>query len=215
MDFAAQIYMGKNRKKIIFDHYGHIYGPIRISAERESPEFKKFVEPICKTDFIKDKIAIFMIRDPRDILVSSYYSFGFSHGFSSVQKIKDIQKERRRIIQSKTIDEYALENSDRILTNFNTLNKLIKDCNQSVLLKYEDLIENWEIFVKDLTKHIDIKESVLSNIYAKSRPRERNDLNSHRRSGAIEGFRKELNNETIGFLNEILKPIINQFGYRE
>ncbi len=64
-----------------------------------------------------------MIRDPRDILVSSYYSFGFSHGFSSVQKIKDIQKERRIIIQSKTIDEYALENSDRILTNFNTLNK--------------------------------------------------------------------------------------------
>ena len=49
---------------------------------------------------------------------------------------------------------------------------------------------------------------MLSNIYAKSRPKEKKDITLHRRSGKIEGFRDELKINTIRSLNENFKNIL-------
>ena len=77
MDYASQIYSGErsSEEKLNFNRNGFIYGPIRISAGVQGPVGEMLVKPTTQHDFVRDKIALFLIRDPRDILVSSYYSF--------------------------------------------------------------------------------------------------------------------------------------------
>ncbi len=178
-----------------------------------SPVYKKLVEPVSGSNFIREKIAIFLVRAPSDILVSAYYSFGYSHGFSVVKEIRERQEQQRSKIQSNSIDEYALASAHSILKNFETVDRLSNACTRSVVLKYEDMIDNWNYFVKELTKYVDIKQKVLSKIYVKSRPRKKVDESSHRRSGRPGGFRSKLKGETITVLNATFESVLERFQY--
>jgi hypothetical protein len=54
---------------------------------------------------------LFMIRDPRDKLISQYYSFGFTHGISSEPSIQTSQRAIRKKITTMSLDEYGLLNA--------------------------------------------------------------------------------------------------------
>ena len=213
VNYASQIYRGKKIDKVTFNNEGFVYGPIRISADPMTPVYKKLVDPTSDSKFIQNKIAIFLIRDPRDILVSAYYSFGYTHEISSVYEMKEWQEQERSAIQSKTIDEYVLESATRTLKNFEMIDQLDRACTRSVVLKYEDMISNWDYFVRGLTKYIDIKKPVLTRIYEKSRPREKEDKTAHRRSGKPGEFRRKLKKETITSLNIMFEDVLEKFKY--
>jgi hypothetical protein len=214
IDYANQIYQGKNAGKITFEKKGFVYGPIRLSTRSASTELEKLVGFASSIDFIQDKTAIFMIRDPRDILVSSYYSLGWSHQFSPVKEIRESQEQLRVKIQARTIDEYAAETTQRISDDFETVYNLSRACKRGVVIKYEDMVDDWDGFVKGLTKYIDIKPVVLAQIYKRSRPREHEDLTSHRRSGRTRGFEDKLKTETLESLNTTFKSVLERFQYK-
>ena len=115
MDYEDRFYNGDPVECVTFEAKGFVYGPLRVSYPPHSMFYIRFVEPASRTDFVRDKIAIFFIRDPRDILVSSYYSFGYTHGFSPVRQIEAQQRQAQGLIQRKTIDAYALEAADATL----------------------------------------------------------------------------------------------------
>jgi len=213
VDYADQIYSGKKLDDLNFEKTGFIYGPIRLSADPQSLVFKKLVEPASHSDFIRDRIAIFFVRDPRDILVSSYYSFGFTHGLSPIDEIREMQEKARSEIQSKTLDEYVLEAAGGILSNFETVAMLSKVCNRSVVLRYEDMLSDWDRFAQDLTKYVSIKQPVLTQIYEQSRPRDEEDVTSHRRSGKARGFEKKLERATIDSINVLFEDVLKRFRY--
>ncbi len=213
IDYAEQIYKGENVDNVIFEKEGFIYGPIRLSVSPNYSVYEKLVKPASTNDFIKNKIAIFLVRDPRDILVSDYYSSGYTHGFSPVEEIQKAQKQRRNQVQSQSVDEFVLDNSSKVLSDFKTVDKLSKACNQGIILKYEDMIDNWDYFTKGLTKYIEIKEKVLTEIYKRSRPREKEFKMSHRRSGKPGNFRSNLNTSTVTFLNTKFEAVLEQFQY--
>jgi hypothetical protein len=211
VDYAGQMFRGKS-PSIVFQPKGCIYGPIRLSA-RQHAVYYSLVQPTSRPEFVRDKLAIFMIRDPRDILISAYYSFGYTHGFSPVEEIRKRQVDMRNELQSKTIDEYALERAVSIRDNFETVDRLSHACERSVVLRYEDMIDNWELFASDLTKYITIKPAVLRQIYDKSRPREKEVLSSHRRSGQVGDFRRKLKPETIRSLDATFAAVLERFRY--
>ena len=65
-----------------------------------------------------------MIRAPRDILVSAYYSFGTTHTISKVEKVQSYQISRRDHIQALSIDEYVFEEAVTYLSHFETVHRL-------------------------------------------------------------------------------------------
>lgn len=215
VDYATMIYNGHDTECISFSDKGKVYGPIRLSANKASPVYKKLVKPVSSTDFIKDKIAIFLIRDPRDIIVSSYYSFGYSHEISKAEAVKDLQVKRRAEIQQASIDDYATSVAIDIQSNFKRLARLSNACTRSVTLKFEDMLQNWEGFAISLTNHIDIKPSALERIYLQTRPRGSVYRDSHRRSGKAGQFRQELKPGTIRYLNEVFDDALVKFDYSE
>lgn len=213
VDYAKQIYSSGGADDLTFDKSGFVYGPLRLSIAPVLPAQKRLLSLVSDSDFIRSKIAIFLIRDPRDILVSAYYSFGYTHGVSPVKEIREKQEQTRNEIQSKTVDGYALDTVHTILHHFETADRLRKACPRSVVLKYEDMIGNWDCFANGLTQYMDMNQAVLTQIYERSRPREKEDLSSHRRSGLVAGFRGKLKEETIESLNWSLKDVLQQFQY--
>lgn len=213
IDYAKYLANKPNshNKKLIFHEKGFIYGPIRLSAIQL--EYSSLVVPTSKPDFIKDKTAIFFIRDPRDILVSAYYSFGFTHKLNPVEEKRREQLERRKLIQSLSVDEYSLMHADQQVEYFNRLKAVASNCDKKLILRYEDMIENFDLFISQFKEIVDIEDEVVRLFYEKSRPKKTVDNSSHRRSGMTKRYQEELKPNTIEVLNDKLQQILKDFKY--
>ncbi|MDM4014148.1 hypothetical protein [Roseiconus lacunae] len=197
-----------------FHDRGHVYGPIRISANPDGSVARLLVHPATREAFIRDRIAIFFIRDPRDIIVSSYYSFGFTHALSSVDEIRESQLAVRGEIQEQSLDEYAIKQASVQRAHFDRLFELLQICERGVLLKYEDMIGNFDRFASQLRTRLSVEDEVMEAIYQRTRPLKTEDPASHRRSGEVNGFRSKLRASTIELVNDQLGENLNRFGYR-
>ena len=175
--------------------------------------YQKLADITSDPEFVRDKIGIFFVRDPRDILVSSYFSFGYSHGLSPVDELRDLQQGARSEIQAVSLDEYVLASAKEIGRNFEILWDLKNACQRSVLLKYEEMIENFDLFLSQFTKFVSVDPSVAREIHERSRPSQKEDASSHRRSGQVGGFRGKLKPETLDILAKELGPILSKFNY--
>lgn len=213
VDLETRIYQGERLGRLRFEETGHIYGPLRLSTEAASPIHTQLTESVGREEFVQDKSAVFLVRDPRDILVSAYYSFGQSHGYSAVPEIQEMQKQRRSRIQTLSIDEYAVRNVDTVAGHFRTAAQLSRVCRTGTVLKYEDMIDDFDSFLERLTAVLTLKRGVAEEMYQRSRPKQREDTSSHRRSGRPGGFRCKLTDETIHYLNDALEDVLEEFRY--
>jgi SHS2 domain-containing protein len=213
VDYADRFYNGQPIECVTFKEKGFIYGPIRLSTDRPSAIYELLIEPASRTDFIRDKIAIFLIRDPRDILVSSYYSFGYTHKFSAVKEIEEQQRQARERIRCKTIDTFALEIANATLNHFHIIDRLSQACNRGIVLKYEDMIDNWETFSSELTRYLDIGRKTLRHIYKETRPLENESGTGFRRSGKPGAYKDKLLTSTVDALNVAFASVLPRFHY--
>jgi sulfotransferase family protein len=213
IDYEDRFYNGDPVECVTFKERGFIYGPIRLSTGPPSVIYSKLVEPASRPDFVRDKIAVFLVRDPRDILVSSYYSFGCSHEFSAVKEFEQQQRLTRQLIRGKTIDTFAVEAANGTLNHLHTIDRLSQACSRGVVLKYEDMIDNWEKFSWGLTKYLDIGRRTLRRTYNLCRPLENESETGHRRSGKPGAYKDKLLTSTVDALNIIFAPVLTRFHY--
>jgi Sulfotransferase domain len=213
VDYEDQFYTGGAVEEVTFEKRGFVYGPIRLSTGPPSTAYEKLIKLVSQPKFIRNKIAIFVIRDPRDVLVSAYYSFGYSHGLSVVKEIREQQEQERKRIQNITIDDYVLGAAHFTLNHFQILDRLTRACRRGTVLKYEDMIDDWEKFASGFTRYLDVSPETLRVAYKRCRPLEKQDPASHRRSGKTGAHREKLRPSTIAALNLILAPVLTRFGY--
>ena len=209
-DFAKEIYrlgdtinVGDNEvflhnaQYILFKPIGEIYGPLRF--------------PIILDDFKKYR-AIFFLRDPRDVAVSAYYSFGFSHGIPANSESAKIFMNERNRIREEGIDKYALRAAtDWLKPLYNTYDELRKSNENSLFLRYEDFVSQPVHFSNELVnflkagsenefeniKNIIVNTKKISNASQQAK-------SSHQRSGKSRQYLAELKPETVDELNHIL-----------
>lgn len=213
VDHLQPLYAGEAFRGLQIQAKAHVYGPLRLSNDVVQPYFETFIGELFSADFVRDKQALFLVRDPRDILVSMYYSFGFSHGFSRVPAIRALQERQRAAIESKTLDQYVLATASEMLANFHQTSELRQAAACSVLLRYEDMIDDWPRFAADLQRFLRFSPHTLQQIHARSRPQDHERLDSHRRSGRTGGFRSKLQPQTLTELDRLLGPVLTEYGY--
>ncbi|MEK8015401.1 MAG: hypothetical protein VSS75_000935 [Candidatus Parabeggiatoa sp.] len=63
------------------------------------------------------------------------------------------------------------------------------------------MIDKWDYFVEGITQYVEIKPTVIRQIYEKSRPMEKENKMLHRRSGKTGQFRTQFKEATIISLN--------------
>lgn len=216
INYAQQLYRGAvlSNKPFTFQENGFIYGPIRVTPKFENnPVEDRLLGPVIQQDFLKSKRAVFLVRDPRAILTSEYYSFGFSHHLSRDKEVRKKQEVTRQEIQKITVDEYVLNHAAKMIDAFERLDFAQKHCQDRIVLRYEDLVEDFDAFIDQLCAFIPLRQATIELVYRESRPKQVEEINSHKRSGLPSGFRKKLLPETIESLNKQFEPILKRFAY--
>jgi hypothetical protein len=116
-------------------------------------------------------------------------------------------------IQSLTLDDYALSEAEKWRRYFASLHDLYTACSRGVLLRYEDMVEDFDHFADGLCTHLNIRPRVLRKLERRTRPRRQPDESQHRRYGKPGQFREAFSPETISRLNKQLGETLKLFGY--
>jgi hypothetical protein len=160
---------------------------------------------------------LMVVRDPRDMLVSRYFSTRFSHGFEARGTPQFAQLMRQLIEDSEMdLDRYCLFYSWIVNADFFMHRDIIADP-QTLVMKYEDFIYDKEYLTSAICTWfgLDIPKERIAAIAAHYQgipATERPD--QHIRQAHPGDYRRKLKPETIAALNGILGEFMATFGYQ-
>lgn len=176
--------------------------------------FGGFVPGISDLDKYK---VILMVRDPRDILVSWYYSIAFSHSIPPITSDRHEEYIRKRKnAQEITIDDHVISESDRVLNILNRYqNELLVPYPHVHLTSYEKMTSNFEGWLKGLldASELEISSHTFQKLVEDNKqlqPKEEN-IYKHIRKGKPGDYLDKLQPETIEYLNNKFSPILETY----
>ena len=136
----------------LYKKYGEIYGPMRTPFD---------------FNLRSNLNNIFFLRDPRDLIISKYYSVAYSHPVPSHNKGKKKFLDLRYQTKKMDINDFFLKQIDDWIIPYYTKYKFMRENSKlSSVYKYEDLKENPKKIFLELTKSmkIDISEKLIDNL---------------------------------------------------
>ncbi len=161
--------------------------------------------------------CILLIRDPRDSLVSHYFSYLYSHGIPATGPISKIMSETRAKLIAADINEYVLRPAlINIFKNGFTKYETFLSGKTTRVYRYEDVVYNKNEWLIDMVKYVGIELplELLERIVKKHDIHPLiEDPSKHIRQVSPGNFRKHLAPETIGELNSVFAEILRQYGY--
>lgn len=205
-DIAFLDHMGPEQ----FDKYKHVFKPKGYCYT----VFANYVKNIPEVD---SYLKVLMVRDPRDILTSHYFSQAYSHPVpGDPEKAAAFQRARELVLQ-KTIDEFVLGFSERVGDSMNTYLRHLVDQPNLLVTRYEDMVADFPRWLDELLAFtsLRISEKTRANLIGSAvgpvptahRPDQK------RRQVAPGDHRRKLKAETIATLNERFAAAIERFGY--
>jgi hypothetical protein len=178
--------------------------------------FGGMVEGIA--EFEKYRVVLLM-RDPRDVLVSSYFSVAFSHvAPASTSNKRDDFWALRRAARELSLDEYVLRESPRVLANYeNYRDRLVARYPHVHITKYEDMTRDFAAWLTELVDYcgFDASPGLLERLqqeHEKARP-STESVHRHLRKGRPGDHVEKLQPATVARLNETFGDVLNAFGY--
>ena len=170
---------------------------------------------------LEDYKVILATRDPRDILVSDYFSIAYSHSVPSKGGSKHNSFISKRLAaQNATIDEYVISESERVYDIFSRYQILLLDRYKNVhLATYEDMISNFEIWLNDLLEYceLDLSREFIQYLIEENEAKKpkKEDITKHIRKGVAGDYKEKLQPETIQTLNNKFEPILRHYHYQQ
>lgn len=147
-----------------------------------------------------DYRIVLILRDPRDVICSTYYSRRYGHGL--------INKElyyNRKAIQHVDIDTYAIETIERFKPLYQEYMDHLIGKDHVLFIRYEDLIMEFDVHLKAICEHTGLTDdsSMIEQIIQESDfSVKEEDVYKHKRQVTPGDHLKKLKPETIKKLNE-------------
>ena len=163
------------------------------------------------------QIHLFQVRDPRDILVSEYFSLGWLH---RDQNWNEAEKRRRAKIQQLTIDQYVIGENETskqpLLTRYLPLLAELEKPTTHIV-KYETMVEDFPQWLAVVLPIIGLNNSEdihhLARHYRHEFEPGAGDK-AHKRNVSPGDHKLKLKAKTIDVLNERFDQILSTLGYR-
>lgn len=201
------------------------FGPIRAGM----------IEPNIPSN-IESYSILLHLRDPRDVLTSLFFSHTYSH--SKREGRFNPSDETRKKWEDNGIDQFVIEKTPWYKQGYETLCTHILDRNNTVFIKYEDMVYNYkkwldeflsafylynsstpinlntinyQIFFPKFHKkltHIKLYYKHKNDFRVKSE-----DIYKHRRQITPGDHKRKLSRETIEFLNQEFKNVLIALKY--
>jgi hypothetical protein len=168
---------------------------------------------------IQDYRTVIMLRDPRDVLVSGYYSYKLSHKIPpSHGKASEFEAFRAKV-QSQTVDEYVIEMSEDTRWRMQQYIDLRKSGPAVTILRYEDMIADFSTWLSRLLQHCQwdisqtLKEQLLNEALQTKRIKQEK-TSSHKRQLFPGDHKRKLQPQTIEYLNNYFSSILKELDYQ-
>lgn len=196
-DWPAELYDFLNEAGYIFYSFRWL---------QKLPEVPAFTN--CK--------KLFMVRDPRDIAVSYYFSMAKSHGLPKTGKSREAIAFLRREAESMDIDEFIQTGkAGPVLRNIERFADYHSD-EQSVFYRYEDVIFKKRDWVRRIAFEIgaEVTADSADTIADRNdfRP-EKEDPSAHIRSVNPGGYLEKISKESADYIKENHPVFFDVYGY--
>ena len=199
---------GRVMQEVPYRPVGYFYGPFR-SFNRGIPN-------------LEDYKIFLMLRDPRDVIVSSYYSI-YSHVTPLLEgkRAHRLRMNRRKKTLEQTVDEFAinkLEANSRFLDRYKEYHRELMGKPNVLFLKYEDMVGDFSAWLDRLTGflELDLGREFIAGLKAGAEFKvSKEDVYKHKRQVTPGDHRRKLKPETIEILNAKTREIRQFFGYSD
>jgi hypothetical protein len=195
-----------------FQQYRHVFHP-------RGYVYSVFGGAIEGIPSMEEYRTVLMVRDPRDVLTSLYFSAAYSHPLpaASGDKLKNFIT-RREHTREISIDEFVLETAEserRIYQRYTDL--MVRKQTGIFLTRYEEMTRDFDGWFRRLLAYcqFDISEKLKQTLYEeanKIRPA-REDIQAHVRKGVPGDHRNKLRSDTVEQLNVIFSQVLKDFDY--
>ncbi len=159
---------------------------------------------------------ILLVRDPRDMLVSLYYSIKFSHHFPEVGTVQFFSRVNLlRDWAKEPIDRFCISHVDMYLGSFRDYLELVED-NSVKILRYEDMVFNKLGLARAMRDwfSLDINSARLNEVVAPFDVLPTEDrVGEHIRQVHPGDHKRKLQPATIEILDATLEKFLHRFDY--
>ena len=191
--------------------------PYGVALRPRGYVYSPFGGPIEGVSF-DDFRVVLMVRDPRDLLVSEYFSVAFSHMLPPDRAKRRTFAAQRRFAIENGVDAYALRYCERMRLTFERYARQLLGRPNVHFTKYETMIADFEPWLRDLLAFCALEPSaelMRTFLDEGSAPAPSvADTRVHRRQVSSGEHLRKLKPEIVERLNESLAPVLAEFGYR-
>ena len=188
---------------------GHYFGAFRVPGYF----FGNYVDVLG--DLTASRIVV-QVRDPRDCIISLFYSYKYSHGSPGEGILKKNFNRYLNHIEDMDIDKFALEQATVYSRRLGMITDLRDKFENHVLLNYECMVLDFKKWEKRLFGYLGIdpprdirkKIKLLANFEV-----ETENINHHKRQVTPGDHKRKLRPETIEQMNVILADHLACYGY--
>lgn len=200
-DFTAYISTSDNRRHRLFKDpvslermfrpQGFFYGALRSYCTIPGPERFRMVV---------------MLRDPRDVLTSQYYSQAYSHAIINEQ----IARQRKKVL-AQTMDASVLEEAPRLLAFYE---EYLRECEGKPwvhITTYERMVTDHAGWLRAIASHCGLTEhpALIDDLVEKGRGiKGTGDKHQHVRVARSGDHRNKLQPETVRELDRLFGPML-------
>ncbi|MGB3401842.1 MAG: putative capsular polysaccharide synthesis family protein [Microcoleaceae cyanobacterium] len=188
-----------------FPKQGYCFSSFRV--------FPSYLESVDVTGLKK----ILLIRDPRDMIVSSYFSIKKSHPIAPGDRGEKLDQKRKALLDTE-IDDFALTQAKVIHPRMKLFQEKMSTDPNWKLFRYEDIIFNKYQWVKDILAFLEfeLEDETIKAIAEKYDivPGKENE-SVHIRQVTPGDHKRKLQPETIEKLNQEFDLILKEHRYVE
>ena len=220
-DYAGHIWELGNEIKIenpfdietnndfLYREYGEIYGPMRTPFDFN----------------LRDQLNnIFFLRDPRDLIISLFYSIAYSHPVPSNEKLKKKFLKKRNFARKIGLNSFFLKQIDEWVIPYYTKYKFMRENSKlASFYKYEDLKKDPKKIFLSISKKMKIRitDKLIDHLvdsfekpFRKNSKKKIKDKFSHTRSGESRQFEREIKKNVLIKANKKISKIIKYWDYK-
>lgn len=181
--------------------------------------FRHIAPPALGVNLTETSRSVLLVRDPRDMLVSHYFSMLKSHAIPQAGKVRAFMLGAREQAGQTSIDTYVIEKAGFFVKQFERYEiDLLRDHSERTkIYRYEDVIFEKATWLADMNDWFGwgVDRGTTDKIAASHDVRpEQEDAAKHVRRVVPGDHRNKLQPETIAKLDEMFGPVVERFGYK-
>lgn len=177
----------------VFSLQGYAYGTFR--------KYYKFIT----SSTLKQTNKIVIVRDPKDMLVSDYFSMAYSHPAPGGNAQKRFQRLRNSLLEI-GINQAVQERLPNFAKRMQVLRKALPEDKLKVY-RYEDIIFKKKSWIQDMMEFCEwplTDQQISTIVEAVDIFPEKEDKSNHIRQVSPGNYKQHLNEETIAYIDEYL-----------